>query len=317
MPVLENDGPFNQFEQAARGAAGLCIGLDPHWRQADFVARLDPVLRIHALAIDAHFTLAQQPIHPAARHGLEMAHEEVIDALAGLILSHGAQSKGTFWPSRRRQAGSRTVHPISSRETLAFRPARDSDTRSLACLPRPAFLDVCQGVMCAVFGILYGCPVLDSPLFGPCACGLRRSTLRGFVAWPERSTRCSITATSCRSKCSSASGDSCRDSISGRFSKGSRAATVACICPSKRCRRSRKNTRGGVDSIKKSESPGARAAVHAGPSAGFRSRSERFAIAEDRSTSRDVGCRSGIAMVSETLNCVRVISVKTAADAGI
>ncbi len=57
--------------------------------------------------------------------------------------------------------------------------------------------------------------------------------------------------------------------------------------------------------------------VHAGPSVGFPSRSERFAIAEDRSTSRDVGCRCGIAMVSETLNCVRVISVKTAADAGI
>src|SRR5258708_27289864 len=41
------------------------------------------------------------------------------------------------------------IHLISPRETLAFRPARDKDRRGLACLPRPAFLDVCQGVMCA------------------------------------------------------------------------------------------------------------------------------------------------------------------------
>src|SRR5271166_3434423 len=39
------------------------------------------------------------------------------------------------------------LHLISPRETLAFRPARDSDTRSAACLPRPAFLDVCRSVM--------------------------------------------------------------------------------------------------------------------------------------------------------------------------
>ena len=39
------------------------------------------------------------------------------------------------------------VHPISPRETLAFRPARDSDTRSAAYIPGLAFLDVCQGVM--------------------------------------------------------------------------------------------------------------------------------------------------------------------------
>ena len=38
-------------------------------------------------------------------------------------------------------------HPISPRETPAFRPEGDSDTRNLACPPRCAFLDVCQGVM--------------------------------------------------------------------------------------------------------------------------------------------------------------------------
>jgi putative transposase len=50
----------------------------------------------------------------------------------------------------------------------------------------------------------------------------------------------------------------------------------------------------------------------------FKVRTIRYRGVEgDRSTSRDVGCRSGTAMVSVTSNCVRVISVKTAADAGI
>src|SRR6267154_572680 len=38
-------------------------------------------------------------------------------------------------------------HHISPRETLAFRPARDSDARSAACIPWPAFLDVFEGVL--------------------------------------------------------------------------------------------------------------------------------------------------------------------------
>jgi NAD(P)-dependent dehydrogenase (short-subunit alcohol dehydrogenase family) len=70
-----------------------------------------------------------------------------------------------------RELGPAGIHPISPRETPAFRPARDSDARSTACLPRLAFLHVCRGVMAWVFGILYGCPVLDAALFGSCACG--------------------------------------------------------------------------------------------------------------------------------------------------
>src|SRR5258708_6708872 len=57
------------------------------------------------------------------------------------------------------------IHPISPRETLAFRPARDSDVRSTACIP-PAFLDVCRGVTRWLFGILYGCPALDTRCSG-------------------------------------------------------------------------------------------------------------------------------------------------------
>ena len=93
--------------------------------------------------------------------------------------------------------------------------------------------------------------------------------------------------------------------------------TVPCIFLSKRCRRSRKNTRGAGVNIKKSDWPGARAPVHAGPSAGFPLRLERFAFVGDRSTSPDGACRCGTAMVWANSNCERVISVKTAADAGI
>ena len=89
------------LEQAARGSPWLRIRLDPHRRQAYLIALLDPVLRIDALAIDAHFALAQQAINPAARHGLEVSHEKVIDALAGLIRGHGAQGQRTFRPMRR------------------------------------------------------------------------------------------------------------------------------------------------------------------------------------------------------------------------
>jgi hypothetical protein len=42
----------------------------------------------------------------------------------------------------------REIHPKFLREKLSpFRPARDSETPRLACLPRPAFLDVCRGAM--------------------------------------------------------------------------------------------------------------------------------------------------------------------------
>src|ERR1700719_4893918 len=46
------------------------------------------------------------------------------------------------------------VHYTSPRETLAFRPERDSDARSAACFPRSAFLDVCRGVVAWLLDIL-------------------------------------------------------------------------------------------------------------------------------------------------------------------
>jgi hypothetical protein len=62
-------------------------------------------------------------------------------------------------------------HLIFPRETLAFRSPGDIATRGAVCLPLSSFLDVGRGVMGWVFGILYGCPVIDLPLSGSFACG--------------------------------------------------------------------------------------------------------------------------------------------------
>ena len=82
------------------GRPGSLRRIDPHRRQTHFIALLNPVLSIHALAIDAHLALAQQPINPAARHGLEVPHQEIIDPLPRLIRGHGAQRERAFWRMR-------------------------------------------------------------------------------------------------------------------------------------------------------------------------------------------------------------------------
>ena len=103
MLVLINDRPFDQFQQAARGLpradAPLFIdGVDAYGGQAHFVALLNAVFRIDALAVDAHFALAQQTVDPAAGHRLEVPHEKIVDPLTGLIGSYRAQDDGTLWP---------------------------------------------------------------------------------------------------------------------------------------------------------------------------------------------------------------------------
>ncbi len=101
MLVLKDDRPLDQFQQAARRLPGgnAPVGLHgvyPHRRQADFVALLDAVFRVDALAIDAHFALAQQAIHSAAGHGLEVPHEEIVDPLTGFVQGYRAQDDGAL-----------------------------------------------------------------------------------------------------------------------------------------------------------------------------------------------------------------------------
>jgi len=47
-----------------------------------------------------------------------------------------------------------------------LKAGEDSDARNVARIPRPAFLDVFDGVTGRFAGILYGCPALDLPLLG-------------------------------------------------------------------------------------------------------------------------------------------------------
>jgi|ERR1035438_4381040 hypothetical protein len=96
MLVLKNDRSLDQFQQAGRRLPKFIAGIDPHRRQADFVPCLNAVFRIDALAVDAYLTLAQQPVDPAAGHGLEVPHEEIVDSLTRLIGCYRAQGYGTF-----------------------------------------------------------------------------------------------------------------------------------------------------------------------------------------------------------------------------
>ncbi len=58
--VLENNRALQQLQQAAGGPLGRCIRVDAHRRQAQLIALLNAVLRIHPFAVDPHLTLAQQ-----------------------------------------------------------------------------------------------------------------------------------------------------------------------------------------------------------------------------------------------------------------
>jgi hypothetical protein len=56
--VLKNDRSFDQLLKAARGTTRLARGLDPHGRKPHLIPGDHAVLRVHTLAIDAHFALA-------------------------------------------------------------------------------------------------------------------------------------------------------------------------------------------------------------------------------------------------------------------
>src|SRR5258707_484949 len=81
---------------AMPAGVGRPKGVDEHRRQTDFVPFLNPLFRIDPLAVDAYLALAHQPVDPAAGHGLEEPHQEIVDSLTGLIGRYGAQSHGAF-----------------------------------------------------------------------------------------------------------------------------------------------------------------------------------------------------------------------------
>jgi hypothetical protein len=95
MPVLEDHGGLDQFQQARRRPTGICEQLDAHRREAHFVAGAEPVFGVDAFAVDPHFPFAQQAIDTAARHGLEMPHEEIVYSLPGFRIADGMDHEGT------------------------------------------------------------------------------------------------------------------------------------------------------------------------------------------------------------------------------
>jgi hypothetical protein len=71
----------------ARATAGRVRIRSSHGRQANAVAHLDPLVGLGALAVDPHLTLAQQAVHVRARHALERAHQEIVEALSRVALA--------------------------------------------------------------------------------------------------------------------------------------------------------------------------------------------------------------------------------------
>src|ERR1700733_8296787 len=117
MLVLENYGSLDQLQQAARWPRwppGFIAGVDSHRRQAHFVPLLNAILRIDALAIHPYFTLAQQPVDPAAGHGLEVAHQKIVHSLTGLVGGHRAQDHRGFWGMEVRCFSAGAVHGLRS-----------------------------------------------------------------------------------------------------------------------------------------------------------------------------------------------------------
>jgi hypothetical protein len=96
MPILKNDRAFDELEQALRRSSRLLARIDAHRRQAHLVAGGQTVFGVDALAIDAHLALAQQPVDAATRHGFEMSHQKIVDALSGLLVADFVQYDWTL-----------------------------------------------------------------------------------------------------------------------------------------------------------------------------------------------------------------------------
>ncbi len=92
--VLEHDplARASRSEPPLAGAgAGARVG---DRRHPDAIARLQPVLRVHAPRVHAHLARADQPIDMTPRHALERAEQVVVETLAGggfvdLLLASG------------------------------------------------------------------------------------------------------------------------------------------------------------------------------------------------------------------------------------
>jgi hypothetical protein len=68
----------------------------PHRRQANSIARGDALVRTGPLAVHAHLTLAQQPVHVGPRYAFELTQQKVVQALTDIAIGgdHVAHLRG-------------------------------------------------------------------------------------------------------------------------------------------------------------------------------------------------------------------------------
>ena len=69
------------------GSLVLALGHAHRWN-ADAIACLHASRALHAAAIHPHLAAAQDAVDMALGHALQAGHEEIIEALAGLLLGH-------------------------------------------------------------------------------------------------------------------------------------------------------------------------------------------------------------------------------------
>src|SRR5690606_26129042 len=67
-----------------RGRGGLGLA---HRRYAHLVTRIDAILRLDAPAVDANLAGSQQPIDVGTGNAFEVAQQEIVDALAVVLLA--------------------------------------------------------------------------------------------------------------------------------------------------------------------------------------------------------------------------------------
>ena len=87
--IFVHDGVAHDGEQGVGNTRrpGLDRRRVAQRRQPDFVFGREPVVSLLALAVDPDLAAPQQAVDPAAGHALELAQQEIVEALAGRRLA--------------------------------------------------------------------------------------------------------------------------------------------------------------------------------------------------------------------------------------
>ena len=87
--VFVHDGGSQAIQQC-RWGFGLLAGFGQgHWRNPHDVAAVEPRIGLGALAIDPDLAAADELVDQAARRALELAEQEVVEALAIAVVCNG------------------------------------------------------------------------------------------------------------------------------------------------------------------------------------------------------------------------------------